>query len=69
VAAAAARAAQTGRPFRDVLLESGSGLDTGQIDATLDPAGYLGAAAEFVRRALAAHGQAERMLAQPGGEP
>jgi 3-carboxy-cis,cis-muconate cycloisomerase len=69
VAAAAARAVRTGRPFRDVLLESGSGLGAGQIDAALDPAGYLGAAAGFVSRALAAHGQAEQQLAQPGGEP
>jgi 3-carboxy-cis,cis-muconate cycloisomerase len=58
VAGAAQRAAQTGRPFRDVLAEAASGLAAAEIDAALDPAGYLGASAEFVRRVLAAHGQA-----------
>lgn len=67
VAGAAARAAQTGRPFREVLLEASSELSAAEIDAALDPSGYLGAAGEFVRRALAAHSQAEQLLAQPGG--
>jgi 3-carboxy-cis,cis-muconate cycloisomerase len=68
VTGAATRAAQTGRPFRDVLLEAGSGLGAGQLDAALDPAGYLGASAEFVRRALAAHDRAEDRLAQTARE-
>jgi 3-carboxy-cis,cis-muconate cycloisomerase len=68
VAGAAERAAQAGRPFRDELLAAGTGLSPGEIDAALDPAGYLGAAAEFVRRALDAHGQAEQLLAQPARE-
>ncbi len=70
VAQAAARSARAGRPFRDELVSdarvSGAGgLTAREIDAALDPAGYLGAAGEFVRRALAAHEQAERALARP----
>jgi 3-carboxy-cis,cis-muconate cycloisomerase len=56
VAAAAARAVRTGQPFRDALLDAvGSDITKAEIDAALDPAGYLGAAAAFVTRALAAH--------------
>jgi 3-carboxy-cis,cis-muconate cycloisomerase len=56
VAAAAARAVRTGQPFRDALLDAvGSDITKAEIDAALDPTGYLGAAAEFVTRALAAH--------------
>ena len=40
------------------------GLTATEIDAALDPSGYLGAAAEFVRRALAAHEETERALAR-----
>jgi 3-carboxy-cis,cis-muconate cycloisomerase len=40
------------------------GLTAKEIDAALDPSGYLGAAAEFVRRALAAHEETERALAR-----
>jgi 3-carboxy-cis,cis-muconate cycloisomerase len=68
VAAAAARSGSTGRPFRDELaaeprVSGGDGLTVKEIDAALDPIGYLGAAGEFVRRALAAHEQTERALA------
>jgi 3-carboxy-cis,cis-muconate cycloisomerase len=48
-----AEASTTGRPLREVLLDGG--IDPGEVDAALDPAGYLGAAAGFVDRALAAH--------------
>jgi 3-carboxy-cis,cis-muconate cycloisomerase len=50
-----ADAAASGRPFRDALAAATDALTAGEIDAALDPAGYLGAAAEFTRRALAAH--------------
>jgi 3-carboxy-cis,cis-muconate cycloisomerase len=69
VAGAAARSGRTGRPFRDELASavagSGSGAAIGadEIDAALDPSGYLGAAAEFAGRALAAHRGTERALA------
>ena len=69
VAGAAARSGRTGRPFRDELASaiagSGSGAAVGpdDIDAALDPSGYLGAASQFVRRALAAHRDTERALA------
>jgi 3-carboxy-cis,cis-muconate cycloisomerase len=69
VAGAAARSGRTGRPFRDELASavagSGSGAAIGpdEIDAALDPRGYLGAASQFVRRALAAHQDTERALA------
>jgi 3-carboxy-cis,cis-muconate cycloisomerase len=53
-----AKAAAGGRSLRDVLLDGG--LTASEIDAALDPAGYLGAAAEFVDRALAAHASAVR---------
>jgi 3-carboxy-cis,cis-muconate cycloisomerase len=70
VAQAAVRSARTGRPFRDELISDArirgaGGLTAPEIDAALNPAGYLGAAGEFVRRALAAHEQAERALARP----
>jgi 3-carboxy-cis,cis-muconate cycloisomerase len=50
-----AGAAASGRPFRDALAAATDVLTGEEIDAALDPAGYLGAAAEFTRRALAAH--------------
>ena len=37
------------------------GSPPGQVTAALDPAGYLGAAAEFVDAALAAHTQAAQL--------
>ena len=71
VAGAAARSARTGRPFRDELAGAAAGLGPGaigpgEIDAALDPSGCLGAAGQFVRRALAAHADAERALARAG---
>ena len=69
VAMAAARSLRSGRPFREELASaiagSGSGAAIGpdEIAAALDPAGYLGAAGQFVRRALAAHRATERALA------
>jgi 3-carboxy-cis,cis-muconate cycloisomerase len=67
VAAAAARAARTGRPFRDVLLDTDCGLTASEADAALDPASYLGAAGEFTARALAAHHETEASLATVRG--
>jgi len=63
VARAGARAAASGMPLRDALLDVPAvrrrldqvGVTAAQIDAALDPAGYLGAAGEFVDAALAAH--------------
>jgi 3-carboxy-cis,cis-muconate cycloisomerase len=55
---AARRAVQSGRGFRDVLLEVPEvrdGLGADGLDAALDPAGYLGVAGELIDRALAAH--------------
>jgi 3-carboxy-cis,cis-muconate cycloisomerase len=63
VAEAGSRAVTAGLPLRDVLLglpESAqrleeAGISAEQVEAALDPAGYLGAAGEFVDAALAAH--------------
>jgi 3-carboxy-cis,cis-muconate cycloisomerase len=63
VAGAAARAASSGLPLRDVLLAAPeledrlkqAGIDAAQIEAALDPAGYLGSSADFIAAALAAH--------------
>ncbi len=52
-----------GLPLRDVLLGlpqsaeqlEAAGITAEQIESALDPAGYLGAAGEFVDAALAAH--------------
>jgi 3-carboxy-cis,cis-muconate cycloisomerase len=63
VAEAGARAVAAGLPLRDVLLElpqsarrlEEAGITAGQIEAALDPAGYLGAAGGFIDAALAAH--------------
>jgi 3-carboxy-cis,cis-muconate cycloisomerase len=63
VAQASAQAAAGQRPLRDALLGAGevrrrlgeAGVTVAQIDAALDPAGYLGAAGEFADAALAAH--------------
>jgi 3-carboxy-cis,cis-muconate cycloisomerase len=55
---AARRSVQSGRGFREVLLEqpevSGT-LDPDALDAALDPAGYLGVTAELIGQALEAH--------------
>jgi 3-carboxy-cis,cis-muconate cycloisomerase len=55
VGAAAARAQDQGRPLRDELLSDeaiAAELSEDQIDAALDPAGYLGSAELFIDRAL-----------------
>jgi 3-carboxy-cis,cis-muconate cycloisomerase len=53
---ACARAAAAGRPLRELLLaDPAIPLAAERIDELLDPAGYIGAAAELVDRALAAH--------------
>lgn len=54
----AAAAAERGQPVRQALAaepEVARRLSAGELDAALDPAGYLGAAAQFIDRALAAH--------------
>ena len=63
VAEAGARATSAGLPLRDVLLAvpkleerlSSAGITAEQIDAALEPSGYLGAAGAFVTAALDAH--------------
>ena len=58
VEAAAAVAATTGRSFHDVLMSDPTivqHLTAAEIGAALDPASYLGSAAAFVDRALAAY--------------
>jgi len=64
VAAASDRAASQGVSLPEALLGHeptaatlrAAGIGAAELAAAADPAGYLGAAAEFVRRALAAHG-------------
>src|SRR5215472_6720785 len=66
VTTAAARAAASGLPLHDVLLASGeledrlaqAGIGQTQIEAALDPAGYLGASDDFITAALHAHDSA-----------
>jgi 3-carboxy-cis,cis-muconate cycloisomerase len=63
VATAAAKAATSGVPLRDILLAdpdledklTKAGITQTDIEQALDPAGYLGAAADFTDAALAAH--------------
>jgi 3-carboxy-cis,cis-muconate cycloisomerase len=63
VAVAAVRAISQGVSLPDALLADraaatvlrDAGISRADLDAALDPAGYLGSAAEFIRRALAAH--------------
>jgi 3-carboxy-cis,cis-muconate cycloisomerase len=59
VAGAAARAVSSGLPLRDVLLAAAeveaAGISAEQVDAALDPAGYLGGSEEFIAAALRAH--------------
>jgi 3-carboxy-cis,cis-muconate cycloisomerase len=55
VGAAARRAADGGKPFRDELLAEPvvcEQLSPEEIEAALDPAGYLGSVGEFIDRAL-----------------
>ncbi len=66
VSVAAARSASSGIPLRDVLLATPetedkltrAGITPDQVERALDPAGYLGAAQEFISAALAAHAAA-----------
>ncbi len=68
VAIAAARATEQRTSLPAALLADSeaasalraAGIGRAELDAAMNPAGYLGASAEFVRRALAAH-------AEPGG--
>ncbi len=68
VAQASAAAAAAGRPLREELLApegpgrrlAEAGISAEQLDAALDPAGYLGASGPFVTDALAAHQRYER---------
>jgi 3-carboxy-cis,cis-muconate cycloisomerase len=63
VAEAGERAVSAGLPLRDVLLSVpkledrlvSAGITAEQIDAALQPAGYLGAAGAFTAAALDAH--------------
>jgi 3-carboxy-cis,cis-muconate cycloisomerase len=58
VAAAAARARSSGRPFGSELAEDeviGLELTTAEITRLLSPSGYLGSTATFIERALAAY--------------
>lgn len=62
VAAACRRAAEGGRPLREVLAEEKTVsrlLPGAALDRLLDPAGYLGVAGELVDRVLAARGKDE----------
>jgi 3-carboxy-cis,cis-muconate cycloisomerase len=55
---AARRSVESGREFREVLLEIPEvrdGLGADGLDEALDPAGYLGVTAELIDRALAGH--------------
>ncbi len=68
VAAAAARTAESGGDLAAALLADpataavlgNAGIGRASLEAALDPAGYLGASAEFIRRALASHSEQER---------
>jgi 3-carboxy-cis,cis-muconate cycloisomerase len=64
VATAVARSTSSGLPLRDVLLAAPeleerlkeAGITADQIEAALDPAGYLGASGHFITAALEEHG-------------
>jgi 3-carboxy-cis,cis-muconate cycloisomerase len=64
VATAAAKAATSGVPLRDILLAdpdledklAEAGITQADIERALDPAGYLGASGDFISAALGAHG-------------
>ncbi len=63
VATAAARSTSSGLPLSDVLLAAPeleerlkeAGITADQIEAALDPAGYLGSSGDFITAALHAH--------------
>jgi 3-carboxy-cis,cis-muconate cycloisomerase len=60
VDAASAKAADSGRPFREVLLEDeavAGPLGEDGIDRALDPSAYLGSAEAFIDRALERYGK------------
>jgi 3-carboxy-cis,cis-muconate cycloisomerase len=65
VSSAAARAASSGLPLHDVLLAApeleerlrDAGITADQIEAALDPAGYLGSSDDFITASLRAHGR------------
>ncbi|MEA2377077.1 MAG: 3-carboxy-cis,cis-muconate cycloisomerase [Thermoleophilaceae bacterium] len=60
VGEAARRAASSGRPLRDELIDDPAvELSAEEIDRALDPAAYLGSAEAFVERALEAHSERE----------
>jgi 3-carboxy-cis,cis-muconate cycloisomerase len=69
-AEASALATATGGSLREALLSgpglarrvAAAGVTREQIDAALDPSGYLGAAPHFIDRALAAHQQCQSRL-------
>jgi 3-carboxy-cis,cis-muconate cycloisomerase len=61
VETAVARSLREKRPLRDVLVATpavAERLDPAALDALLDPRASLGAAPDFIRRALAAHRKA-----------
>ena len=69
IASASAAAAAAGRPLGAVLKVgeaartlAGAGVTADQVDAALDPAGYLGAAGAFTDAALAAHRELDPRL-------
>jgi 3-carboxy-cis,cis-muconate cycloisomerase len=67
VAAAAARAVELGVDLPSALLADpvtastlrDAGISRADLDAAVDPAGYLGASAEFIGRALASHARSQ----------
>ncbi len=75
VAAASRRAALGRTGLAEALLDDedaaaalrGAGLGREQVEAALRPESYLGAAAEFTRRALAAHAERDAALARVAG--
>lgn len=63
VQAAAGRTSAGGGPFREELMadpEVTAHLTPGEVDAALDPAGYLGSTPALIERALAAHRERAR---------
>jgi 3-carboxy-cis,cis-muconate cycloisomerase len=73
VATAAAKAATSGVPLRDILLAdpdledklTQAGITQADVEQALDPAGYLGASADFVTAALAAHERQTAAASEP----
>ena len=77
VAEASAAAAAAGLPLRAALLGDpdlrgrldAAGVTPAQVEAALDPAGYLGAAGEFIDAALAAHRAGRGLTRHISGRP